>query len=239
MSDSLSGSFGGAAEEYERGRPDWPAAVLDAVPVPAGADVVDLGAGTGKLTRVLARRYGRVVAVEPLEELRRILAHEVPAAEIVEGRAESLPLADASAEAVFVAQAFHWFANDEAVAEIARVLRPGGALVLLWNGAHPERPSPLPEPYRERFDALREEAPLPDVAWEEVVARGPFGPLHTAHVDHEQVSTRAQVLAFAASQSWIAYRPDRAAVLEEVGALLPEVEYRFPLRAEVHWALRA
>lgn len=157
---------------------------------------------------------------------------------MVDGRAESLPLTGASADAVFVAQAFHWFASDETVAEIARVLRPGGPLVLLWNGAQPDRPSPLPERYRARFEALRGEAPLPAVAWEEIVARGPFGELRSAHVDHEQVSTRAQVLAFAASQSWIAYRPDRAVVLEEVGALLPEGEYRFPLRAEVHWALR-
>lgn len=236
--DELGRSFDRAAAEYERGRPGWPDAVLDVVPVAADADVVDLAAGTGKLTRVLVRRY-RVVAVEPLDAVREILARAVPAAVVAEGRAESMPLADASADAVFVAQAFHWFANNEAVAEIARVLRPGGTLVLLWNGPRPEASSPLPQAYRERSDALRAEATLPAPDWQAVLARGPFGKLQATHVDHEQRSSRAEVLAFAASQSWIAYRADRARVLEELGALLPDDDYRFPIRAEVHWTVRA
>jgi len=237
--DELGRSFDRAAAEYERGRPGWPDAVLDVVPVAADADVVDLAAGTGKLTRVLVRRY-RVVAVEPLDAVREILMRAVPSAVVVGGRAESLPLDDATADAVFVAQAFHWFANDEAVAEIARVLRPEGIFVLLWNGPRPSVASPLPVAYRHRFVELQKEATFPTPAWEDAIGRGPFGELHAAHVDHEQVSSRADVLAFAASQSWIAARPkaERRAALEELAALLPEGEYRFPLRAEVHWTSR-
>lgn len=234
-------SFGSAAAEYERGRPGWPEAALDLVPLPREARVVDLAAGTGKLTRVLRRRFDDVVAVEPLDELRTILGGAVPGARALAGRAEAIPLEDGATDAVFVGQAFHWFATDEAVAEIARVLRPGAPLLLLWNGPRPDAPSPLPAGYRERFDELREERVPPTPEWESAIARGPFGELHRAEVDHEQVSSRADVLAFAQSQSWIAVRPEaeRRSVLAELGALLPDVEYRFPLRAEVYWAFRA
>jgi SAM-dependent methyltransferase len=234
----LARSFAVAAEEYERGRPAWPEAALDLVPVPASATVLDLAAGTGKLTRVLAARYRRVVAVEPLDELRAVLARTVPGAETLAGRAEAIPLPDASADAVFAADAFHWFATAEAVAELARVLRPGGTLALLWNVPDPDEPSPLPPAYRARFAELREAVPLPQADWRAVLARGGFGEVRSGHVDHVQVSTRERVLAFAASTSLLASRPkaERRALLQELGALLPEGEYRFPLRAEVHRA---
>jgi SAM-dependent methyltransferase len=233
-------SFDRAAAEYERGRPGWPDAVLDAVPVPPAATVLDLGAGTGKLTLVLARRYARVIAVEPLPAMRAILEREVPAAETLDGGAESLPLADAAVDAVFAAHAFHWFANDEAVAEIARVLRPGGVLALLWNETSDEAPSPLPERYHRRLMSFRGPGPRPSPDWRETLARGPFGELRTGSVEHEQVSDRDAVLAFAASLSWIANRDDddRRAVLAELGEVLLEGEYRFPLRADVHWTTR-
>ncbi|HET9508170.1 MAG TPA: class I SAM-dependent methyltransferase [Gaiellaceae bacterium] len=228
-------SFAAVAAEYERGRPDWPEAILDAVPVEPEAKVLDLGAGTGKLTRVLARRYAGVVAVEPLAELRAILAAVVPSADARPGRAEAIPLPEAAVDAVFAGQAFHWFAHDEAVGEIARVLRPAGVLAVLWNEPRPGTPWPLPAAYGARLDGLRDEASLPEIDWD-VLARSGFGELHDAAVDHEQVSSRADVLAFAASVSWIAARPDRAAVLAELATLLPQPEYRFPLRANVRWA---
>ena len=223
------------AAEYERGRPDWPEALLDAVPVDPEARVLDLGAGTGKLTRVLARRYAGVVAVEPLAELRAILTAVVPSADVRPGRAEAIPLPDAAVDAVFVGQAFHWFAHDEAVREIARVLQPAGVLAVLWNEPRPGTHWPLPGEYRARLDRLRDEATPPEIDWD-VVARSGFGELYDAAVDHEQVSSREDVLAFAASVSWIAVRPDRAAVLAELTTLLPEPEYRFPLRANARWA---
>jgi SAM-dependent methyltransferase len=127
-------AFGGAADVYERVRPgypreaiDWFAEVLDL------GTVVDLAAGTGKLTVPLLAVAGRVIAVEPSEGMLAILRRVAPDAEAIAGTAESIPLPDASADAVVVAQAFHWFSNDAALAEIHRVLRPGGALGLVWN----------------------------------------------------------------------------------------------------------
>jgi SAM-dependent methyltransferase len=234
-------SFERAAEEYDRGRPGWPDEVLDVVPVDVGATVVDLGAGTGKLTEVLARRYERVVAVEPLPAMRAFIERRAPAAEVLDGRAEAIPLADEAVDAVFVAQAFHWFANDEAVAEIARVLRPGGVLVLLWNVPSDSAPSPLPEAYRRRLDELRESVPPQAPDWRETLARGPFGGLaEVPSIEHEQVSEREAILAYAASVSWVAHRPDdeRHRVLAELSALLPPGEYRFPIRSEITWARR-
>jgi len=206
------------------------------MPVDADATVLDLGAGTGKLTRVLADRYARVIAVEPLAELRTILAERVPSADVRDGRAEEIPLADGEVDAVFVGQAFHWFANDVALGEIARVLRPGGVLALLWN--HADEPSPLPDAYRRRLSALHDERRSLPVD-EHILERFPFGEEHEEAVSHEQVSSRDDVLAFAASVSWIASRDDREQVLEELAALLPPGDYVFPMRTEVTWTIRS
>jgi SAM-dependent methyltransferase len=197
--------------------------------------VLDIGAGTGKLTRVLAERYENVIAVEPLGELRKILAARLPGVDVRDGRAEKIPLADAEVDGVFAGQSFHWFANDVAVAEIARVLRPGGVLAMLWNEA--DSPSPLPEDYRRRLTELRGATPAPEID-EELLGRAPFGEAHEDSVAHEQVSDRDDVLAFAASVSWVASRPDREEVLAELAALLPPGRYVFPMHSQVHWTVR-
>ena len=235
MASEQARSFHRAAEEYERGRPGWPPEVLDLLPVADDATVLDLGAGTGKLTRVLAARYAKVFALEPLDELRAILAERVPEAEPLPGVAEAIPLGDEEVDAAFAAQSFHWFANDVALAEIARVLRPGGVFARLWNEA--VEPSPLPEAYRRRMSDLHDEM-RPTSIPDDVFESAPFGEAHEAAVEHEQVSTRDEVLAFAASVSWIANREDREEVLGELGAMLPDGEYRFPMRANVAWAHR-
>jgi ubiquinone/menaquinone biosynthesis C-methylase UbiE len=124
--------FARSADAYERGRPDYPQAAVDHLVglVGAGATVLDLAAGTGKLTRPLLAGGLDVIAVEPVAEMRAALP---PAARPVDGTAEAIPLGDGSVDAVTVGQAFHWFDGDAALAEIARVLRPGGLLALVWN----------------------------------------------------------------------------------------------------------
>lgn len=176
-----------------------------------------------------------MIAVEPLDELRAILAERVPTADVRAATAEAIPLGDASVDGVFAGQAFHWFANAAALGEISRVLRPGGVLALLWN--EDEDPSPLPDAYRRRLAELRAERPVDDID-EDILRRFPFGEAHEGSVRHEQVSTREDVLAFAASVSWIASRDDREQVLEELAALLPPGNYVFPKRTEVTWAIR-
>jgi SAM-dependent methyltransferase len=198
--------------------------------------VLDLGAGTGKLTRVLANRYAHVIAVEPLDELRAVLAERVREADVRAGAAEAVPLTDASVDAVFAGQAFHWFANDAAVGEIVRVLRPGGVLALLWNV--PNGTSSVPEAYSTRLEALHEER-RPEPPDENILERFPFGEKHEETVEHEQVSPRDDVLALAASVSWIAMRDDREEILAELGELLPPGEYVLPLRCELTWTSRS
>src|SRR3954463_6996445 len=126
-------SFGDAAALYERARPGYPQGALDWL-LPAGARrVLDLGAGTGKLTRLLVERGLDVVAVEPLAGMRAQFARMLPGVPLLDGTAEALPLADASVDAVVLGQAWHWVDPDLASPEVARVLVPGGRLGLVWN----------------------------------------------------------------------------------------------------------
>lgn len=140
----LARSFGSAAEHYARYRPgpspeavDW---MLGDPAVRALGTVVDLGAGTGALTRLLVERADEVVGVEPDDEMRAVLAAQVPEARALSGRGEEIPLPDGCADAVTASSSWHWMDPEQAVAEVARVLGPGGTLGVVWSGPDPEGP---------------------------------------------------------------------------------------------------
>jgi SAM-dependent methyltransferase len=134
MSQDKASSFGTIAEDYDRWRPGPNPAVVDWL-LPEGAQrVVDLGAGTGALSRLLVGRVPDLVAVEPDARMREVLARNVPEVTVLEGRGEQLPLPDSSRDAVLVSSAWHWMDADATVTEVARVLRPGGVLGVAWAG---------------------------------------------------------------------------------------------------------
>ncbi|HEY7054680.1 MAG TPA: methyltransferase domain-containing protein [Mycobacterium sp.] len=126
-------SFGAQAAAYERGRPSYPPEAIDWLLPSQARDVLDLGAGTGKLTTRLVERGLSVVAVDPIPEMLEVLRNSLPDTPALLGTAEEIPLPDDSVDAVLVAQAWHWFDPARAIAEVARVLRPGGGLGLVWN----------------------------------------------------------------------------------------------------------
>jgi len=129
--------FDSGAQAYERGRPSYPddaiARIAEVLRLAPGKRVLDLAAGTGKMTRLLAPLGVDLVAVEPVAGMRAAFATAVPGVDVLDGTAEAIPLPDASVDAVVVAQAFHWFDQTKALAEIDRVLKPGGGVALVWN----------------------------------------------------------------------------------------------------------
>jgi SAM-dependent methyltransferase len=133
------------ADVYERARPEYPADaiawLIEQLELRAGRTVLDLGAGTGKLTRALVATGAHVIAVEPGDGMRAELERAVPEAQALRGAAEDIPVPDSSVDAVTVGQAFHWFRHDEALPELHRVLRPSGGVGLVWNSR--DRDSPV------------------------------------------------------------------------------------------------
>jgi SAM-dependent methyltransferase len=205
-------SFGPVAGRYERGRPPYPPAAVDWLLPPHARDVLDLGAGTGKLTRELFARGLAVTAVDPsdgmLTELRRVL----PGVPALTGPAEAIPLPAGSADAVLVAQAWHWVDKSRAVPEVARVLRPGGRLGLLWNLRD------------ERTDWVRRLGEIMQSPGQErdTDVGPPFGPAEARDFGWTHRIGRDQLLDLVASRSYISLRPpdERAAVLAQVRQLL-------------------
>ena len=211
--------FGRGAAAYERGRPGYPDVAVDRlVAALPGRRVVDLAAGTGKLTRALVARGCDVVAVEPVAQMRALIE---PPARAIDGVAEAIGLPDAGADAVTVAQAFHWFDGPRALAEIHRVLRPGGVLALIWNrrdttDALQARLTALLEPLRGGVPAHR------DDTWRTAIEASPrFGPLREETFANEQAVDADGLADRVGSISFVAAMEpgERAALLDEVRAL--------------------
>jgi SAM-dependent methyltransferase len=237
-SPELALSFGSAAAEYERVRPDWPAVAVDRAAALLGldpdAEVVDLAAGTGKLTRLLAERFERVVAVEPDDRMRALLEVEAHA-----GTAERIPLPDGSADAVFVGDAFHWFDAPAALSEIARVLRPHGGLVLLWNNwwtTEPLIPDEATALLREPYERSGRDFEADVYTWRGAFDGSRFEPPREEKLANEAVVSADDLAALYCSTSSIASLPEeeRAALQERLRGLLSG-EYRLPIEVELVW----
>jgi SAM-dependent methyltransferase len=186
--------------------------------------VLDLGAGTGKLTRQLLRTGARVLAVEPIEAMRLELERSVPDAESLSGTAEAIPLGDATVDAVAAGQAYHWFDPRRALPELHRVLRPAGGVALLWNSR--DLKDPLQAALEELLRAAKGDA-VARVAGdphEDFARSGLFTPIEERVFGHEQRVTREILADTVASRSYIAALPDagRDAVLDRVRALTAE-----------------
>lgn len=243
--------FDRAAGAYERGRPDYPRPALRhlarTLRLGPGRTVVELASGTGKLTRGL-RPYGAtIVAVEPSAPMRAVFERVVPDVLVVAGTAEAIPLPDGFADAVVVAQAFHWFRPRRAAREIARVLRPGGTVALLWNVADARFP------LRRRLDAIvaRFGGPVPRrwSTWRRAFAgaRGPFGPLRRTTFRYLRWASAEATVQHILSVSRIAVlgRNARAEVARRVRHLLGtdplsrgRARVPFPTITEVYWCRR-
>jgi SAM-dependent methyltransferase len=229
--------FASAAEVYERARPSYPHEAVDWLVAETvlgpGKTVVDLGAGTGKLTRLLVPTGARVVAVEPIAEMR---AH-IAGAELLDGTAEELPLQDGSVDLVTAAQAFHWFDHERALPEIHRVLRNGGSLALVWNMR--DLDDPVQRGVEDLLRPLREEAPAQLLgAWREPLERSPlFGPGVRREFRYEQRFTADDLCDRVASTSFVAAMSplDREELLVRVRALTHGLAepFPFPYKTEV------
>jgi SAM-dependent methyltransferase len=226
--------FARSVEAYERARPDYPPEAIDSLrrelDLREGRTVVDLAAGSGKLTRPLAELGCEVIAVEPVAEMRAAIG---PSAQALDGTAEAIPLPDDSADAVTVGQAFHWFDGPKALAEIERVLRPGGALALVWN-RRPVESSTLHKAISEIIAPYRGDAPShARGAWREAFAgrelteeRFDF----TQRLDADGLADRV------GSTSFVAALDDatRESLLARVRALAPDGPLDVPYECEIH-----
>ncbi|MCY1221064.1 putative methyltransferase [compost metagenome] len=239
--------FASQADTYARGRPEYPAEIdtwlRGTLGLRAGRTVLDLGAGTGKFTRRLVETGATVIAVEPVAQMRAQLATVLPSVQALEGSAEVIPLPDASVDAVVCAQAFHWFANARAMAEIGRVLRPGGRLGLVWNVRDESvdwvaQLTAIMTPYE--GDAPR----FYKGDWKRVFPAEGFGPLALQRLPYTHVGAPQQVIVDRVmSVSFIAALPaaEQARVRERLQAVIDghpalagRAEVAFPYRTEAY-----
>jgi SAM-dependent methyltransferase len=221
--------FQAGAAAYERGRPGYPTAAIEwlraELDLRPGRTVADVGAGTGKLTRELIATGATVVAVEPVPGMRKVLARAVPEAQVLDGTAEALPAADASVDAIVVAQAFHWFDGPRALAEFHRVLNDRGRFAVIWNRRLREEPlhraiAKITAPYRGDTPSYH------DGQWRKsIAADGRFAAGGEIEVPFEQQFDADGLVDRVGSISYIAALQDeaRGQALARVRALALEV----------------
>jgi ubiquinone/menaquinone biosynthesis C-methylase UbiE len=246
------GGFDNAPDAYERGRPGYPDAavrhIVASLKIGEHATVLDLAAGTGKLTRALVKTGGRLLALDPTEGMRRTFARLLPDVPVVGGQAEAIPFREGFFDAVVVAQAFHWFDAPAAIDQLHRVIRPGGGVALVWNVRDETFPfwaevTEMLRPYetgvpRDRMKAWRTAFDGSDL----------FGPLDTRSFDQEQLVSRDGVFDRVMSISFIAALDERprsefhsrlASLLEDEPATAGREEISLPYRTDVYVAMRA
>jgi len=249
----LARSFGRIASDYDVARPEYATEAVDraaeVLELGTDAHIVDLAAGSGTLTRALSERFRNVVAVEPDEEMRAVLAQRPTNLEVRVGTAERIPLRDASVDAVFVGDAFHWFDGPVAVAEIDRVLRPGRGVALLWNlwwndgddGTSDSLEPPLPPLARALFDdvyvrsgraAARAEKAEPAACFRD----SPFGPLAIETFERSRQLSGAEVVELYSTVSAVAWLPvaERAELKRQLVSLLGDA-YLLKITTVLYW----
>ena len=228
-------SFDSVAELYEQARPEYAEAAVDwfaeLLGLRPGDRVLDLGAGTGKLTRQLVRRGLEAVAVEPGDEMRAVLQRVLPGVEALAGTAEEIPVPDASVDAVTCGQAFHWFEREAALGEMARVLRPGGGIALLWNAWDAD------DPLLGAIDGLLRPHRPPHVGEDSLVdtwQAGVFGPLRELRTRQARRMTGEQLVGWAASTSGFvnAGRDEQERIAAEIRRLAGAGESSVSIRTD-------
>ena len=238
----LAQRFASVADVYERGRPEYPLAAVGALAAELmlnpGARVLDLAAGTGKLSRALLATGYDVVAVEPLPSLCELLSEKIGRERVHDGVAESIPLPRASVDAVTVADAFHWFDQPRALEEIRRVLRPGGGLAVLstvpdWSGA-----SWAHELGKLVVGSRPEHPHFDGPPWHQAVhAAGGWTEPKEIRVTATQPAEPERIVQHMGSISWVAAMPDaeRTTMLERMRVLINsgETPAEFPLHVVI------
>ena len=246
----LAGSFGAVADAYERGRPRYEPHVIATIGEVAGPRILDVGAGTGRMSAPLLQAGYDVVAVEPLDEMRAILAGHIGPERALAGRAEALPLEDASVDGAVSSDAWHWFDGERAAGELARVVRPSGAVVVCttypaWFKAEDEAPHWWLD-LRAVYAALpKGDHPAFARGWrrpESFDDHPAFGEVQMRSVPFVHHTDREGIVAHWASMSFVASLPEgqRTELLGELDAMLARrgiAEVDVPYRAEL-WITR-